>query len=177
MAATTHQPPTKETRVVSRFLMYFFFFGTCTTHFLTREMAPMLIPMICSEFGYTSQQTGLLLGSYFPGYIVGQIPAAMLAGKIGCRNVLTLSNMATILIAAATPLAAKGVRSLEPQPATHCQPTILGPPPHHMHTTAACCVLGIDKAPRLRSLALLTTLLGLAGGSMFPVSAKSPAPT
>ena len=99
--------------LVSRFIMYFFFFGTCTVHFLTREMAPMLVPMICSEFGYSAQQRGLLLGSYFPGYIVGQIPAAMLAGKIGGRTVLSLTNVATVILAALTPFAAKaGVRPL-----------------------------------------------------------------
>ena len=83
-------------KIISRFVMYFMFFGTSTLHFLTREMAPMLVPMICSEFGYSTQQRGLLLGSYFPGYIVAQIPSAMLAGKIGCRNTFTLCNLGTI---------------------------------------------------------------------------------
>eukprot|EP01043_Picozoa_sp_COSAG02_P115412 COSAG02_NODE_51771_length_312_cov_0.694836_1_plen_35_part_10 len=31
----------------ARVVMYFMFFATSTLHFLTREMAPMLIPMIC----------------------------------------------------------------------------------------------------------------------------------
>ena len=38
--------------------MYFMFFSTSTLHFLTREMAPMLIPMICDAYGYTLAQRG-----------------------------------------------------------------------------------------------------------------------
>ena len=39
-------------------VMYFMFFSTSTLHFLTREMAPMLIPMICDAYGYTLAQRG-----------------------------------------------------------------------------------------------------------------------
>ena len=72
----------------------------------------------------------VLLGSYFPGYIIGQIPSAMLANKIGCTATLTLANLGTIAAMLATPLAAGSVNAL----------------------------------------AMVTTLLGLVGGSMFPVS-------
>eukprot|EP01044_Picomonas_judraskeda_P011786 COSAG03_NODE_1637_length_3734_cov_504.619807_2_plen_312_part_00 len=141
----------------ARVVMYFMFFATSTLHFLTREMAPMLIPMICDSYGYTMAQRGcersslpppllppsfslltlarlavpaVLLGSYFPGYIIGQIPSAMLANKIGCTATLTLANLGTIAAMLATPLAAGSVNAL----------------------------------------AMVTTLLGLVGGSMFPVS-------
>jgi hypothetical protein len=42
----------------ARVVMYFMFFATSTLHFLTREMAPMLIPMICDSYGYTLAQRG-----------------------------------------------------------------------------------------------------------------------
>lgn len=72
----------------------------------------------------------VLLGSYFPGYIIGQIPSAMLANKIGGCATLTLANIGTIATMLATPFVAGSVNAL----------------------------------------AVVTTLLGLVGGSMFPVS-------
>ena len=42
----------------ARIIMYFMFFGTSTLHFLVREMAPMLIPLICDAYGYTLAQRG-----------------------------------------------------------------------------------------------------------------------
>ena len=44
--------------VPARVVMYFMFFFTSTLHFLTREMAPMLIPMICDAYGYSLAQRG-----------------------------------------------------------------------------------------------------------------------
>ena len=42
----------------ARIIMYFMFFGTSTLHFLVREMAPMLIPLICDAYGYSLAQRG-----------------------------------------------------------------------------------------------------------------------
>ena len=94
----------------ARFAMYGFFFMTCTLHFLVREMAPSLVPFIADEFGWTLQQKGVLLGSYFPGYIIGQVPAALVADSIGGKLTLTLANVGTVLAMLATP-AARSVRA------------------------------------------------------------------
>ena len=63
-------------------------------------MGPQLIPFICDEFGFDAQQRGVLLGAYFPGYVVGQLPAAMLADRIGGKRVISLSMWGTVSAAA-----------------------------------------------------------------------------
>jgi MFS family permease len=109
MAPDTGGKTVMEKPSAKRFVMYFFFFMTCTLHFLVREMAPSLVGFIADEFGWTLQQKGVLLGSYFPGYIIGQVPSAVLAEKIGGKLTLTLANFGTVLCMLATP-AAKSVR-------------------------------------------------------------------
>lgn len=81
---------------VARATMYTMLGLTSVAHFLTREMGPQLIPFICAEFGYNDQQRGTLLAAYFPGYVIGQLPAAMLADRIGGKRVLGLSMWGTV---------------------------------------------------------------------------------
>jgi MFS family permease len=88
--------PKEEGCTVARASMYTMLGLTSTVHFLTREMGPQLIPFICSEFNFSAQQRGLLLGAYFPGYVCGQLPAAMLADRIGGKRVMSLSMWGTV---------------------------------------------------------------------------------
>eukprot|EP01048_Picozoa_sp_COSAG05_P002538 COSAG05_NODE_105_length_18793_cov_115.346421_24_plen_169_part_00 len=78
-----------ERKTFARATMYTMLGFTSAAHFLTREMSPQLIPFICAEFGFNDQQRGTLLGAYFPGYVLGQLPAAMLADRIGGKRVLS----------------------------------------------------------------------------------------
>ena len=98
--------------VAARFVMYAAFFGTGCLHFLTREMPTFLIPLLRDELGYGMVQRGALLGAYFPGYILGQMPSALLAKKLGSRNLLSLCNLVTAACLLVTPAAALSVRAL-----------------------------------------------------------------
>ena len=94
-------PPKKnalldDERTAARWSMYTMLMLTSIAHFLTREMGPQLIPFICDEFGFDAQQRGVLLGAYFPGYVVGQLPAAMLADRIGGKRVISPARMSSL---------------------------------------------------------------------------------
>ena len=127
-------PPKKnalldDERTAARWSMYTMLMLTSIAHFLTREMGPQLIPFICDEFGFDAQQRGVLLGAYFPGYVVGQLPAAMLADRIGGKRVISLS----------------------------------------MWGTVAMMLLTGPTASSIPAAFVITTVLGFAGGPLYPV--------
>lgn len=82
-------------RTMARASMYTMLGFTSVAHFLTREMGPQLVPFICEAYGFNDQQRGLLLGAYFPGYVCGQLPAALLADRIGGKRVISMSMWCT----------------------------------------------------------------------------------
>ena len=91
----TEEAKAPPRRTVARASMYTMLGFTSVAHFLTREMGPQLIPFICNAYGFDDQQRGLLLGAYFPGYVCGQLPAALLADRIGGKRVISMSMWCT----------------------------------------------------------------------------------
>jgi MFS family permease len=59
------------------------------------------------ELGYTSSDSGLLLSSFFIGYIFSQLPGGHLAAKIGAKPIIGASILLSGLISATTPFAAR----------------------------------------------------------------------
>jgi MFS family permease len=83
-------------------------------------MGPQLVPFICDAYGFNDQQRGLLLGAYFPGYVCGQLPAAMLADRIGGKRVISMSMWCTVAMMILTPPTAGSI------PAAFAVSTVLG---------------------------------------------------
>jgi nitrate/nitrite transporter NarK len=63
----------------------FFFLNILNSSYST------VIELIKTELDLTYTMTGALMSSYFVGYTIGQIPWGILADRIGCRKVITIS--------------------------------------------------------------------------------------
>ena len=59
------------------------------------------------ELGYSSADSGLLLSSFFIGYIFSQLPGGHLAAKFGAKPIIGASILLSGFISATTPLAAR----------------------------------------------------------------------
>lgn len=64
-----------------------------------------IIPM-AEHFGWSATQKGLVLSSFFIGYLLGQIPSGWLANRIGGRRMLGAALLLWSLFTAITPFAA-----------------------------------------------------------------------
>lgn len=82
-------------------------------NYLSRFAIPYVVPHMVAEFGFTDAQRSAILNSFTPGYILTQIPAAPLCGKIGAKTVLSLNNIGLLSSLIALPIAAKqGARAV-----------------------------------------------------------------
>ncbi|KAJ8322204.1 hypothetical protein KUTeg_000675, partial [Tegillarca granosa] len=68
-----------------------------------------LVPHVhkTGEFNWNEELQGIILGSFFYGYIVTQIPAGRLAEKFGAKILLGLGVLVTSVFTLLTPLAAR----------------------------------------------------------------------
>ena len=55
----------------ARYTMWGLLGGTSLSFMLTRLSLPQLIPLIAAERALTEANVALLLGSFFPGYLLG----------------------------------------------------------------------------------------------------------
>ena len=74
-------------------------------------MSVAIIP-IAKEYGYDDSGTGLVLSSFFIGYMVLQIPAGTLGAWYGGRRIFTLGILVPSLLTALTPLLAGSLPGL-----------------------------------------------------------------
>lgn len=91
----------------SRLGTYAIIGGQHLFNYLSRFAIPYIVPHMVAEFNFTDAQRSAILNSFTPGYILTQIPAAPLCGKIGAKTVLSLNNAGLLLSLMALPLAAK----------------------------------------------------------------------
>ena len=75
-------------------------------NFVQRFGLPSLIPFIVEEAGFDAMQRSLLLAGFFPGYMATQIPAGVLSGVFGFRQMLSGNLFGNALALALTPAAA-----------------------------------------------------------------------
>ena len=75
-----------------------------------RKGLPILIEFICRDLGYNDAQKGQLLGSFFPGYVLAQIPSGVAAKVWGGKAVNTALFYGQGLVVALMPLLAGGGR-------------------------------------------------------------------
>ena len=59
------------------------------------------------EFDWTPEQQSLLLGAYFYGYVITQIPAGFLAQKYGAKWIFGVSMLATAILSLLIPFASR----------------------------------------------------------------------
>eukprot|EP01119_Soliformovum_irregulare_P021509 TRINITY_DN7174_c0_g2_i2.p1 TRINITY_DN7174_c0_g2~~TRINITY_DN7174_c0_g2_i2.p1 ORF type:complete len:390 (-),score=81.92 TRINITY_DN7174_c0_g2_i2:104-1273(-) len=64
------------------------------------------------EYGWSSEEEGYILSSFFAGYILTQVPGGWLASKFGGKWVLGISVVGTAVLTLVTPISAKSIYSL-----------------------------------------------------------------
>lgn len=86
------------------------FFGTAI-NYLDRANLALAMPMLQREYGFSSSTAGFILGGFFCGYAIMQLPAGWLVDRFGPRTVYALAAAWWSIVTAATSLA-RGTVSL-----------------------------------------------------------------
>lgn len=104
MAASmaTGQNPSSARKVMWMLMMIPFF-----ADFYVRQALPQLISIITLELGSTPAEKAMLLGSFFPGYVVGQIPSGILSKLYGAKPIITANLFGNAALLLLLPLAAR----------------------------------------------------------------------
>jgi MFS family permease len=68
---------------------------------------PYLVPFIVRDYGFTEQQRALLLNSFTPGYVIGQIPCGWLIERFGTKIVVTGNCAGLVAVMLGLPIAAR----------------------------------------------------------------------
>ena len=101
------QPQRLSTTRSRRLVIYNLLAGQHLFNYLCRLAIPFIVPFICSEYGFTAAERGMLLNSFTPGYVLTQIPASYMIQKIGAKAVLSLNNLGVMTAMILLPVAAK----------------------------------------------------------------------
>jgi sugar phosphate permease len=78
-----------------------------TCAYYQRTNLSVAILDMSKELGYSSSDSGLILSSFFIGYIFSQLPGGHLAAKFGAKPIIGCSIFLSGLVSAATPAAAR----------------------------------------------------------------------
>ena len=76
------------------------------TKMIRSSLSP-LVPFIARDIGYSSIQQASLLGAFFPGYLLTQLPAGWLAQRFGAKLVLSLNMFGTAALFSLLPTVAR----------------------------------------------------------------------
>lgn len=97
------------------------FFGFCNVYALRVNLSVALVAMTTNysffingtqqmvgpEFQWTRQQEGLILGAFFYGYIITQLPGGFLASRIGGKHLFGGGILVTAVLTLLTPVCAR----------------------------------------------------------------------
>ncbi|XP_065191709.1 sialin-like [Sycon ciliatum] len=89
------------------------FLGFANVYALRVNLSVAIVAMVQSpdapdaEFAWDKQTQGIILGSFFYGYILTQVPGGWLAGRIGGKKVFGFGVMITTVLTLLTPVAAR----------------------------------------------------------------------
>ena len=89
-----------------RYFLFVFlgFMGLFVVYALRVNLSVAILPME-KQFGWTSETKGIVLSSFFFGYLFGQIPGGFLATKLGAKHVFGIGVLATAILTLLIPLA------------------------------------------------------------------------
>ena len=83
------------------------FFGLVNVYAMRVNLSVAILDM-SEQFGWNNATSGLVLSTFFIGYMVGQIPGGYIASKFGGKLVFGIGVTATALLTLLLPLAATG---------------------------------------------------------------------
>lgn len=86
------------------------FLGFCNLYILRVNLSVAIVSITTTtkEFDWDSKTKGLILSSFFYGYILTQLPGGWLASKYGGKVVFGNGIVITAVLSLMTPLAVKG---------------------------------------------------------------------
>ena len=87
--------------------MYALVSGHGLVNHTIRSALPSLIPLLADALRYTEAQRVLLLGAFFPGYILTQLPGGWATQRWGGKFVITVNLYSNAVLFFLTPLAAR----------------------------------------------------------------------
>eukprot|EP00483_Globobulimina_turgida_P010811 UN10832 len=86
-----------------RYCLVFFLFLCCFNMYTLRgSMSVAIQPMSC-QYNWSTSTQGIILSSFFFGYIFGNIPAGILAAKYGPKIIIVLGIFGPALLTILTP--------------------------------------------------------------------------
>lgn len=70
------------------------------------NIVPLPVPSQASVYDWDSETQGWILGSFFYGYILTQVPGGYLAGRFGPKWLMGFGILGTVIFTLLTPVAA-----------------------------------------------------------------------
>jgi MFS family permease len=98
--------PEVDVTMVGRYATLGLIAGQGVTNWSFRNGIPAWIPFVVSSLQFTDVERALLMASFFPGYLLTQIPGAALIQKYGAKAVLLVDMAGTSVLCLLAPLAA-----------------------------------------------------------------------
>ena len=92
---------------VERWTVYLLLSAQIMNNLAIRFGLPALIFFMQQEFNWSPTQLARVTGSFFPGYMLTQIPAGWIANRFGGKDILTVNMAGNALLLCALPAAAK----------------------------------------------------------------------
>ena len=91
---------------LERVTMYTMLSGQSCNNLAIRFGLPALIYFMQLEFAWSGAEAARILGAFFPGYILTQVPSGWFAQKYGGKGILTLNMVGNAALLCAVPAAA-----------------------------------------------------------------------
>ena len=168
-------PAPNPTSFVTRMRLYALMMGSTLSIKTVRYAIPMLVPFICQELNFGDTDRANMLGAFFPGYMLTQIPSGPLIQKYGGKPLLLCVMLATGLYAL-LPTAAR-IRGLGALPMA-AMLTIIGMcqgpmSPCHGQLQVQWVPKGIERTWALKFLGLSHTLCPMLAAVATPRLART----
>jgi len=92
--------------VPKRYIMVFLSFMATVICYLFRTNLSVAIIPLCEEYGWGESRKGMILSSFFWGYIIPQMPSSWLATRFGSKPVLGIGLLMASVFTIVTPFVA-----------------------------------------------------------------------
>jgi hypothetical protein len=91
----------------ARHAMYFLFCNAYGLNILLRFAVGFLVPFAVESMSFTASQSAMLQGSFFPGYVIAMMPAALVTRAIGEKAAVSINLFGSGALCLLMPLAAR----------------------------------------------------------------------
>jgi hypothetical protein len=167
-------PPPKVPWIPARYVMHCLLGSAYGMNILQRNSVNFIVPFIVRAQKFSDAQAAVLLAGFFPGYVVTQIPAGLIARSVGEKSLTTINCVANGLLFSLLPSVCK----LGAWPLAVCLTTM-----GLLQGTIVPCMVGMqvwwlprdgpEKVWAARSLSIGSVWAQIVAGCVTPVLATS----